>query len=178
MSDSFLHFAGFFASYFLRVAAGYGICWLLSRLSPSPRRRFLVWLCFLLGAAGYWFIALVPAPVHVSLTAAVQRLPVHDGSIDGYTLSLPLAWAPALAVIARLMVGFYLLGISFFVGRMLWQHLSLRRALRQAAEPSRDLRLLFDQMCRGFGVRRCELLILPQLSSPATAGWVRPRILL
>src|SRR5579872_725072 len=178
MSDSFLHFAGFFASYFLRVAAGYGICWLLSRLSPSPRRRFLVWLCFLLGAAGYWFIALVPAPVHVSLTAAVQRLPVHDGSIDGYTLSLPLAWAPALAVIARLMVGFYLLGISFFVVRMLWQHLSLRRALRQAAEPSRDLRLLFDQMCRGFGVRRCELLILPQLSSPATAGWVRPRILL
>jgi beta-lactamase regulating signal transducer with metallopeptidase domain len=177
MSDSFLHFAGVLASYFLRVAAAYALCWLLTRLSPSPRRRFLLWLAFLLGAAGYWAFILVPLPLHASLTAAVQTLPVH-ASRAAHNLIIPAAWEPVLAFLGPLFAAAYALGVLLFSGRVLWQHLSLRRALRHAAAPSRDLAALFEQMCRGFGVRRCDLLILPQLSSPAAAGWLHPRILL
>jgi|GEM_PF-1043880 len=179
MSDSFPHFASALSSYFLRVAAAYAVCWLLSRLSPSPRRRFLVWLFFLLGAAGYWLELVLPSPVRLSVSRAVGTLPLHQAAVAApHTLLFPATWAPALALVAPIMAAAYLLGVLGFLANMLWQHLVLRRALRHAIEPSRDLALLFEQMCRGFGVRRCRLLILPQLSSPATAGWLNPRILL
>lgn len=178
MSDSFPYFAGILASYFLRVAAAYAVCWLLSRLSPSPRRRFVVWLCFLLGAAGYWIAVVLPSPVQLSVGRAVGSLPLHPAAVGPHTLLFPATWAPALALVAPIMAASYLLGVLLFLANVLWKHLVLRRALRHAVEPSRDLALLFGQMCRGFGVRRCRLLILPQLSSPATAGWLKPRILL
>jgi beta-lactamase regulating signal transducer with metallopeptidase domain len=178
MSDSFPHFAGILASYFLRVAAAYAVCWLLSRLSPSPRRRFVVWLFFLLGAAGYWIGVVLPSPVQLSVSRAVGTLPLHQAAVAPHTLLFPATWAPALALVAPIVAAAYLMGVLLFLANMLWQHLVLRRALRHAIEPSRDLALLFGAMCRGFGVRRCRLLILPQLSSPATAGWLKPRILL
>ena len=178
MFDSFPYFAGVLASYFLRVAAAYAVCWLLSRLSPSPRRRFLVWLLFLLGAAGYWIGLVLPSPLQLSVSRAVGTLPLHQATVAPHTLLFPATWAPALALVAPIMAAAYLLGVLLFLANMLWQHLVLRRALRHVIEPSRDLELLFGQMCRGFGVRRCRLLILPQLSSPATAGWLNPRILL
>lgn len=178
MFDSFPYFAGVLASYFLRVAAAYAVCWLLSRLSPSPRRRFLVWLCFLLGAAGYWAGMVLPSPVRLSVSRAVGTLPLHQAAVAPHTLLFPATWAPALALVAPIMAAAYLLGVLLLLANMLWQHLVLRRALRHAVEPSRDLALLFAQMCHDFGVRRCRLLILPQLSSPATAGWLNPRILL
>jgi hypothetical protein len=37
---------------------------------------------------------------------------------------------------------------------------------------------LFERTRRELGVKRCELLIMPGLSSPATVGWLRPRVLL
>lgn len=178
MSDSFSYFAGVLASYFLRVMAAYAVCWMLSRLSPSPRRRFRVWLFFLLGSATYWVFTLFPAPVQVSAGAALQSLPVHPARLAGHNLLLPATWAPALALIGSIMAAAYVIGVLLFLGGMVWQHLSLRRALRHAVEPSPELISLFEPMRRGFGLHRCEVQILPQLSSPATAGWLRPRILL
>src|SRR5579864_4734346 len=178
MPDTFPYFAGVLATYFLRVAAAYAICWLLTRLSPSPQRRFLLWLLFLLGAAGYWLAMFFPAPIHVAVSGALLSMPAHKAALHPHTLLFPAAWAPALAVVARILAAAYAAGVVVFLGNVLWQHVRLRRALRHALEPSRELAALFEQMCRGFGVRRCRLLILPQLSSPATAGWWRPGILL
>lgn len=178
MPDSFPYFAGVLASYFLRVAAAYALCWVLSRLSPSPRRRFVLWLLFLLGAAGYWVAMLFPVSLPVAVSGAVQKLPVRQAALAPHTLLFPASWAPALALAARLTSAAYVLGVLLLLGNVIWQHVRLRRALRHALEPSPDLALLFDQMCRAFGIRRCRLLLLPQLSSPATAGWLHPSILL
>ena len=29
-------------------------CWMLNRLLAKPRQRFIVWMVFLVGSAGYW----------------------------------------------------------------------------------------------------------------------------
>ena len=174
MPDSSAYLGGTLASYFLRVAVAYAVCWLLTHLSPSPRRRFVIWLSFLLGAAGYWVATFVPIPANMP----VGRLPVHGATLTLHQLLVPPSWAPALAFIAPIVSAAYLLGVLLLLGNVVWQHLGLRWTLRHAVEPSHELGLLFEQMCRDFGVRRCRLLILPELSSPATAGWWRPRILL
>jgi beta-lactamase regulating signal transducer with metallopeptidase domain len=178
MPDSSAYFAGTLASYFLRVAVAYVVCFLLSHLSPSPRRRFVIWLFFLLGAAGYWVATLAPIAVDIPVATPMGRLPVHGATLALHPLLIPPSWAPAAVFMAPIVSVAYVLGVLLLFGNILWQHFGLRRALRHAVEPSRELGLLFEQMCRGFGVRRCQLLILPQLSSPATAGWLRPRILL
>ena len=178
MPDSVPYFTGVVLSYFLRVAAAYAVCWLLSRLSPSPQRRFLVWLLFLLGAAGYWLAAWCAFPLHVPAGLVAAGLPLHNPSPAPHTLMFPAGWAPALALLAPLAAGIYLLCVLGLLGKIIWQHLALRRALRHALEPSRELTQLFEQMCRAFGLRRCRLLILPRLSSPATAGWLRRSVLL
>ena len=41
-----------------------------------------------------------------------------------------------------------------------------------------QLQALFGNLCRDFGVRRCSLVVLPGMISPATAYWWRPRILI
>lgn len=178
MFDVFPDFAGVLASYFLRLTAAYAACWLLSRLSTTPRRRFMLWLFFLLGATGYWIAAVLPSPVELPLSRTAGTLPVHPLAVPPHTLLFPATWAPAFQLVTPMIAAAYLLGVLLFLASILWQHLALRRALRHAIEPSRELALLFDHMCRGFRVRGCRLQILPQLSSPATAGWLRPRILL
>ena len=178
MSDSYTYFAGVLGSYVLRVGAAYALCWLLCRLSPNPARRFLIWLFFLLGASAYWVAALVPTPLHASVRRVVESLPVHHASLAPHTLFFPASWAPALAWAGKLLAAAYLLGVALLLGATLWQHFALRRAFRHALEPSSELARLFAEMCRDFGVGRCQLLILPQLSSPATAGWLIPRVLL
>ena len=178
MPDSLPYFAGILASYFVRVAVAYAVFWLLSRLSPSPRSRFALWLLFLVAAAGYWLVVVTPTPLHLPVGTAMERLPIHSAALVPYTLLFPASWAPAMTALAPAVAATYLLGVLLFLASMLWQHLRLWRALRQAQEPSRDLALLFEQMRRGFGLRHCRLQILPRLGSPATAGWLRPRILL
>lgn len=175
MSDTFPHFAGVLASYFLRVLAAYGVCWLLSRLSPSPQRRFVIWFLFLLGSATYWLAILLPTSSPAGTVVTLGKLPMHDAP---HNLLLPATWAPGLALLGSMAVGAYLVGVVALAGGMLWQHLVLRRALRHALEPSPELASLFEQMSCGFGLRRCSVQILPQLSSPATAGWLHPVILL
>ena len=178
MPDSYTYLAGILGSYFLRVAAAYAVCWVLCRLSPHPSRRFLIWLLFLLGAAAYWVAAFVPAPLHASVSRAVESLPVHHGGLSPHTLFVPVSWAPGLAWVGRLLAAAYLFGVVVLLAATVWQHFALRRAFRHALEPSSDLSRLFAAMCRDFGVSRCQLLILPPLSSPATAGWLSPCVLL
>lgn len=178
MSDSYTYLAGVVGSYVLRVGLAYAVCWLLSRLSPNPSRRFVIWLLFLLGATAYWVAGFAPTPLHTSVRRAVESLPVHHGALAPHTLFVPGSWAPALALAGRLLAAVYLLGVVVLLASKLWQHLALRRALRHALEPSSVLTRLFTEMCREFDIRRCRLLILPHLSSPATAGWISPRVLL
>src|SRR5882757_8911434 len=88
-----LHFAATFLSYFLRVTAAFFACWMLNRLLTKPRQRFIVWMVFLLGSAGYWlelvgsvFKALVVG------TAGVANAPVSAPAIK-HSFLLPLAWS-------------------------------------------------------------------------------------
>ncbi len=82
------------------------------------------------------------------------------------------------------MIAVQAVGMAYVVAAFLMiaftavKHVRLRLLLRRAVEPSQALNGLFAEIASEFGVSRAQLLILPGLKSPATAGWWNPRILL
>jgi beta-lactamase regulating signal transducer with metallopeptidase domain len=175
--DGYLNFAGIFISYFLKVAVAYLLCLLLGRLLSGPRQRFSIWLGFMLGSLAYWVYVVASAfsPTTFSAVAA------HAGdSMPGiaHQFLVPIKFQHLAIVLGRILGCAYLLGVLLLVSEGIWKRISLRFCLRQGSTPSSELKHLFDEMCRNFGVRRCELLVLPKVSSPATVYWWRPRVLL
>jgi hypothetical protein len=59
-----------------------------------------------------------------------------------------------------------------------WRQLRLWMVLRHGWGAPDAIVALFDQIRVELGVSRCELLVLPGLASPATAGCLRPRVLI
>ena len=43
-----------FAGFLLKTFLGLCICWAISKVVVSPRRKFLVWFAFLAVSGGYW----------------------------------------------------------------------------------------------------------------------------
>ena len=85
----------------------------------------------------------------------------------------------AIAGLAALYVS-----VSFLlIAASVWKHLRMRVLLRHAVEPLPSLSALFLDVSRDLRlahsrVSRTKLMVLPGLKSPATAGFLNPRILL
>jgi hypothetical protein len=80
--------------------------------------------------------------------------------------------------VGRTVLGLYV-GIMFLLAcSKAWNHLRLRRLFKLGVPASSEVTALFDEMCREYGVPRCKLAVLPGLTSPATAYWWTPRIVL
>lgn len=175
--DLYLGFAALFISYFLKVAVGCLLCWLLAGLFNSPRQRFTVWFAFSLGSLAYWLYAVGDSSATVLLAdngggvlPAIARSP-HE-------LLLPTRFQSITLILGRVLGAVYVLGVLLLAAAGLWKRIRLRLLLRQGAAPSAALQKLFSQMSRQFGIRHCELLVLPSVNSPATVYWWRPRIVL
>ena len=176
-SDLYLRVVAILASYFLQVSAAYVTALALGRMAGSPQRRFLIWRWFMICAGLYWIFFAVSA----YLTFAGAPSPgaaMQTGVSTGHPYLIPTSWSHIIAATGRILVWCYfgctfLLLLGFVRG-----HVRLSRALRYGMKPSKDIEAHFSRMCRDLGVRRCELLILPGIGSPATAGVWQPRILL
>lgn len=172
-SDGYLHFGALFAGYFVKLGVAYLVCVLFTSLLSSPRKRFGIWLSFMLGSLTWWTYllgsCLLPAPSSVGGTA-IPHVANQFFIPNRFQYSVMIAgqW----------------LGCTYFGGVLLlgvvaiWRRLGLHALLKQGSMPSSSLQRLFAETCRSLGVRRCELLIVPGLSSPATVYWWRPRVLL
>jgi beta-lactamase regulating signal transducer with metallopeptidase domain len=178
-SELCLYFAGIFFSYFLQVAAAYLVVLLLSRLLHRPRQRFFVWMVFLSGSAFYW-AGLVGWNLRGLAGDHIVAGDLGPGSVSSFPslILMPLAWSRAILVSSRLLVVGYLAVATLLLVVASSRHVRLWMVLRHARPASPALLELFDQLRRNLGARSCELVILPGLASPATAGWLRPRILL
>ncbi|MGC2697865.1 MAG: M56 family metallopeptidase [Candidatus Angelobacter sp.] len=177
-SELNLHFAGIFLSYSLQIAAAYLGCWLLNRLLPRPQQRFVVWMALLLAAVTYWLglIAWQLRALAGSVTIA-GNAKADLSTLDSRFL-VPLGWSRAILVSSEVFVIVYLTFVIALIAVALWRHRSLRLFLQQGRPASDAIASLFDRTRCDHGVSRCELAVFANLASPATAGWLRPRILL
>jgi len=178
-SELCLYFAGIFFSYFVQVAAAYLVVLLLSRLLNRPRHRFFVWMVFLSGSMFYW-AGLVGWNLRNLAGGHVVAGDMGPGSVSSFPslILMPLAWSRATLLSTRLLVIGYLATATLLLVVAAWRHVRLLMVLRHARPASPALLRLFDEVRRDLGSPSCELVILPGLASPATAGWLRPRILL
>ena len=178
--DSYLYlqFAGLFLSFCLKIAAGYLVCAALERLLHKPQHRFVLWLIFLVAAAGYWLKLSISAVLGVISPSRLATAFSVKPALAKHHFLLPATWASAVSMAVEIIGLLYLAGLLFLLCAAAWKHLRLRLMLRHAGQPSPELEQLFVRMRRDFGLRRGELLVLPGIGSPATAYSWSPRVLL
>lgn len=172
--DAYLQFGAAFIGYFIKIAVAYLLCWLLSRLVNSPRQRFAVWLSFMVGSLGYWIYILG------SWLSSPGFSPASVGRVPriAHQFLLPTKFQQSTMVVGRILGWTYVAGVMLLLVAGIWKRVRLHLLLRQGNTPPSELESLFSAMCRHFGVRHCELMVLSRVSSPATVYWWRPRILL
>ncbi len=176
----YLHFAGTLLTYFLQVSAGFVVCAIVVRLLPGPHLRFRVWFGFLILSAFYWFASLAIYIVGFSTPrfrlfgGAAQSVVAHGS----HHLLIPARWSTYVVPAGTLITWGYGLGVGILLIAKAWKHVRLRLVVSCGTAAAPGLQVLFNNLCHEFGVRRCSLVVLPGMISPATAYWWRPRILL
>lgn len=176
----YLHFAGTLLTFFLQVSAGFLVCAIMVRLLPGPHFRFRAWFGFLVLSALYWLASLAgylvgfSAPRFRLFGGAAENVVSHGS----HHLLIPARWSAYVVPAGTLITWSYGLGVGILLLFKVWKHVRLRLLVKHGSSASPALQALFDKLCRDFGVRRCSLVVLPTMISPATAYWWHPRILL
>lgn len=176
-----LQFASAFLTFFLQATAASLVCMGFTRLLRHPQHRFLVWLVFLAASGLYWLG--LAGDLGLRIFRPASALAASAASVPGAVSAhgrflLPAAWIVWLGRLFAV-VGFsYLGGALWLAGRQMRRSIALHRLLKLGSQPSPELAQLIQGMCREAGIRECEMLVLPELVSPATVCWWKPRILL
>jgi beta-lactamase regulating signal transducer with metallopeptidase domain len=176
--EVYLQFAAGFVGYFLKVAVAWLLCWLLTRIISGPRQRFAVWLGFTLSSLAYWIYVLTTSFSVQSVAIFSAKHPASAFPRIGHEFLVAPQFRTTAAWLGHLIIYIYLGGVLLLLALAAWKRARIHFLLRHSSAPSDKLKALFAELCRQFGIRNCELLVLPGLSSPATVRWWRPRILL
>ena len=167
----------------LKTTLAFGVCLALSWLAASPGRRFLVWLSFLCGMAGYWLWVAKGVLVGALLPASQPRVMTHQVMAQTLTSAvsvwqLPGSWAFPLGVALRVLGIAYVLVLSY----MLFTHIRRLRQLRWilsfTSQPPSEIAAAFQPLAEKLHVGRSRLKVLSGATSPATFGWIWPTIVL
>jgi beta-lactamase regulating signal transducer with metallopeptidase domain len=124
--------------------------------------------------AGEW-LALVPAP---AAAEPAQPAPPPAPSVKPKNIS-PTPAAPfrlTPEMVAAGLLGLYLAGALFFLGRLAWGYARLARFLRAARTAPARVRLLYRALVPS--VRLPRLLASDRLSVPLSCGLLRPTVVL
>jgi beta-lactamase regulating signal transducer with metallopeptidase domain len=165
-------------TYFVQIALGYLTTRGLCALIHSHRIRLRLWGCFLLLTTAGWTIFGVQVSADSSVPLTNGSLPVIANRGQWGVWPVSGSWAGHLAWVGPWTWRLYLSIVIIFMLQLLWKSLRLRSFLRAGQTPSEEVSLLFQRLCREMKVRRCELILLGDLRSPATACWWRPRVIL
>ena len=176
--DTTLSAVSIWMTYFVQIALAYlttrGVC----KLIHSPRIRLRLWGCFLFLTIAGWTIV----GVHVSAGSSVFLTigSVHVTGKRGQWGYWPVSgsWAGHLAWVEPWTWRLYLSMVIICMFQLVWKAMRLRSFLRTGQPPSEEVGLLFRRLCREMKVSRCDLILLADLRSPATACWWRPHVLL
>lgn len=170
--DRYLFFFSVAITFTLRVTVAWLLCFLVSQLLRKPNHRFLLWLSFGLGSAGYWCATLASV---IWLPRNVA--PTHH-PIPFTHFIVPAEMEQPLAAAAWFLIGAYLVGMISLVVLRVCNRVRLRRLLQFGGKPMPEFADALQKLCGEVGVKRCELVILPGMASPATVYWWTPRIML
>lgn len=170
--DRYLFDVSIFVTFSIRIAVAWLFCFVCSRLLHRASHRFILWLVFSLGTAAYWAFELSNFIFSAGGSASVHLYP---GALAHVVVSA--SWEPVFAAITWFLGGTYLLGFMTICTFRLYNRIRLRQLLQFGSKPPAELSAALDKLCREIGVKRCELVILPGIASPATVYWLRPRIL-
>lgn len=156
------------------------MCAIMVRLLPGPHLRFKAWFAFLVLSGLYWFASLASYLIGFS-TPRFRLFGGAAGNVvahGSHHLFIPARWSAFVVPAGTLITWGYALGVGILLIAKAWKHVRLRLFVNHGTQAAPALQALFDNLCHDFGVRRCSLIILPGMISPATAYWWRPRILL
>ena len=174
----YLEFAGSFLTFSLQAAAACLACICFTRLLRQPQHRFMVWFVFLVASGLYWLRLFGDIGLLLVRPSAGLAISGHGIIPAREHFLLPAAWSVDLGRLDMVVAAIYFAGVLWLAGSHAWRFLRLRALVKLGSRPSPGLASLLDGLRREFGVRRCELLVLPGLISPATVYWRHPRILL
>ena len=175
-------------SFLLKTTAEWLVCLLLVRIAGSARSRFNLWLAMLLGFAAQWMWMWVGV-----LWAAFDADSHTRGRVAGGTsaalttaggerIAVPAGMASTIARSMMVLLACYLAVAAWRMMGTLAARIRLARAMRHKSPPREQVATSFHEAieqaaARGTELQRCELWVLPGLPSPATLGWLRPRVI-
>jgi beta-lactamase regulating signal transducer with metallopeptidase domain len=166
-----------FAGFLLKIFLGFCICWAISKVLVSPRRKFLVWFAFLVIAVGYWLALILSFVPHTSQEVS---LPVHAFATSAPVAAwqMPASWAYPLLLVERILGTVYLIVLGNFLVARVKKQLRLRWVLRFAYKAPERTENVFRSIAIDASVEKVQLLVLSGIYSPATFGWIHPVVLL
>lgn len=173
-----LHFAGAVLTFAVRLAVACVFCLVLERLLHRPQRRFLVWLFLSVGFVLYWLGVLAAIMKAVLLPRSGAMSPAfHLPGLELKHIVVPAQWAGVIGNLELAAVTLYFAILVVLVSRSFSKHLRLRALLRLGSEPSPEMAAVLKTLCRDLKIRRCDLVVLPEITSPATVYSWKPCIL-
>ncbi len=172
--DLLLHIVAALAGFVLKTTLAFGVCWIMSRIIVSPRIRFLVWLSFLFGAGAYWLWLAGSLLIGRTSEVLMQSYPIAS-SARGW--QIPVSRVGILDLSLRAVGICYLLTLVYFLVTQIKKQLHLRWVLQFTSKPPTEIAQLFETIAESLHVRHSRLLVLSDITSPATFGWVRPTVL-
>lgn len=166
------------AGFLLKTSLGFCLAWAISKVVLLPKRRFLIWLGFLAGAAGYWLWLIAGfVPDGTPLSPSSMPMPLARAGPVGQWQIQP-SWAIPLLVIMRGLAALYLFVLVCLLFARVRKHMHLRWVLRFAFRAPEAIEKAFERTAEDLGAGKVRLLVLSGIHSPATFGWMRPTVLL
>lgn len=166
------------ADFLLKVTFAFAIFLAFSRLINPPNRRFILWLGFLAGAATYWISLTTRAVFEGTGSAAGQQGAPYAPYLGPRIWHVPQSWSSTLSVALGGAGVLYLLVLVYFFISDIRKQVHLRWVLGFGCKPPKEVAQLFRTVAESLNVRKCRLLLLTGITSPATFGWIRPTVLL
>ena len=171
-AERYLYAISVFLTFSIRVAVVWLLCFIFSQILRRPHHRFTLWLFFSIGSAAYWLQSMASI---VFRSGSSSHTTSH--AIPLSHIAVSSSWGPVFAAVSWMLMGAYLAGFWGLCASRAWTRYRMRRLLEYGAKPLPEFASVLDSLCREMGVKRCELLVMPGIASPATVYWLSPRIL-
>lgn len=165
-------------NFLLKTTLEWLVCLLLVRIAGSARGRFNLWLTMLLAFVGQWIWMcgqVARVALRSSAHAGLAAVAAPSEAAKRIAVAAPTAGTLSLAMAVLLVL--YATILLWRLMGTLAARTRLARAMRFRSAPGERLEATFQEVVDQAETHGCELWILPGLSSPATLGWLRPRVI-
>jgi beta-lactamase regulating signal transducer with metallopeptidase domain len=139
--------------------------------------RFRLWLVFFLAVFLQWVSLAAGLARHSLIAATSASSQLLAGNGQGHAVFVAQPWELRTATILSAFAVCYVVVLCGLLLRGLWGGFRLRKALKFRRAPSERLLSAFREIGLVTPSRNCNLWVLPGLESPATFGWLQPKII-